>query len=57
MRSLPVVIVDEGIELGLLLQEVFSRRFGGFFLQGPVHAFVPTVLLWITRLDPLDADP
>ena len=56
MRSLLVVIVDEGIELGLLLQEVFPRRFGGFFLQGQVHAFVPTVLLWITRLDALDAD-
>jgi hypothetical protein len=28
MRSLPVVIVDEGIELGLLLQEVLPRRFG-----------------------------
>src|SRR5580692_483235 len=57
MRSLLVVIVDEGIELGLLLQEVLPRRFGGFFLQGQVHAFVPTVLLWITRLDTLDADP
>ena len=55
MRSLLVVIVDEGIELGLLLQEVFPRRFSGFFLQGQVHAFVPTVLLWITRLDTLDA--
>src|SRR5471030_1223550 len=57
MRSLLVVIVDEGIELGLLLEEVFARRLGGFFLQGQVHAFVPTVLLWVTWLDTLDADP
>src|SRR5580704_6651631 len=57
MRSLPVVIVDEGIELGLLLQEVLSWRFGGFFLQGQVHAFVPAVLLWITWSNTLDADP
>src|ERR1700733_3770775 len=57
MRSLPVVIVDEGIELGLLLQEVLPRRFGGLFLQGQVHAFVPTILLGISRPDTLDADP
>src|SRR5471030_1197762 len=57
MRSFLVVIVDEGVELGLLLQEVFPRWFGGFILQGQVHPFVPTVLLWITRLDTLDADP
>src|SRR5471032_3284903 len=57
MRSFLVVVVDEGVELGLLLQEVFSRRFGGFILQGQMHPFVPTVLLWITRLDALDADP
>src|ERR1700722_8370547 len=57
MGSLPVVIVDEGIELGLLLQEVLPRRFGGLFLQGQVHAFVPTVLLGIPWPDTLDADP
>jgi len=56
MRSLLVVVADEVVELGLLLQEVLARRFGGFFLQGQVHAFVPTVLLRITRLDALDGD-
>src|ERR1700686_2336909 len=57
MRSLLVVVADEVVELSLLLQEVLARGFGGFFLQGQVHAFVPTVLLWITRSDTLDADP
>ena len=57
MRSLLVVDADELIERGLLLQEVLARRLSGFLLEGQVHAFVATVLLWVSRFDALDADP
>ncbi len=56
MRAFVVVAVDEVVELGLLLQEVQGRRFGGFLLQGQVHALVAAVLLGMAGLDALDAD-
>jgi len=48
--------LDELIEPGLLLQKIPGRRLGGFFLQREMHAFVAAVLLWVTWLDPFDAD-
>src|ERR1700747_309064 len=56
MRPLIVVAIDEVIELGLLLQEVFSRRLGGLELQGQMHTLMPAVLLRMAGLDPLDLD-
>jgi hypothetical protein len=56
MWPLVVVALDEVIELGLLLQEVFGGRLGGLQLQGQVHALVAAVLLRIAGLDPLDFD-
>jgi hypothetical protein len=56
VRPLVVAALDELIELGLLLQEVLARRFGGFLLQGQVHAFVAAILLRVAKLDALDAD-
>ena len=57
MRPLVVVFVDEAIEPGLLLQEVLPGRFGGFLLQGQMHAFMPAVLLRLSGLDALERDP
>src|ERR1700733_15829836 len=57
MGSLLVVLADELIELGLLLQEVLARRLGCFLLQSQMHALMPTVLLRITRPDAFDVDP
>ena len=45
------------VEAGLLLKEIPSGGFGGFFFQSEVHAFMATVLLRMARLDALDADP
>jgi hypothetical protein len=56
VRPLVVAALDELIELGLLLQEVLARRFGGFLLQRQVHAFVAAILLRVAKLDALDAD-
>ena len=49
--------LDELIEAALLLQEVEGGRLGSFLFQGEVHTFVSAVLLRVTRLDALDADP
>lgn len=51
-----VVVLDEVIELGLLLQEVLSRWLGRFLLQGQVHALMPTILLRLTGLDAFEGD-
>src|SRR5436190_1023249 len=56
VRALLVEDSDELIEPGLLLQEVLARGLGGFFLERQVHAFVATVLLWVSGLDALDAN-
>ena len=48
--------LNELIEASLLLQKVGGRRFGGFFLQGEMHALVTTVLLGSTGFDALDAN-
>jgi hypothetical protein len=40
MRALLVADADELVEPGLLLQEVFARGPGGFFLERQVHALV-----------------
>jgi hypothetical protein len=38
------------------LTEVGRGGFGGFFLQGQMHAFMAAVLLRVTRLDAFNAD-
>ena len=57
MRPFVIRLVQEGVELGLLLQDVGARRASGFFLQSEMHAFVTAILLWMPRLDAFDADP
>ena len=54
MGPLPVVLVDEGIEACLLLQDVVGGGLGRFFLQRQVHALVPAVLFGMARFGPLD---
>jgi hypothetical protein len=39
----------------LLLEKIASRRFGGFFLQGQMHAFMAAVLLRMPRFDAAQA--
>jgi hypothetical protein len=56
VRPLIVVVVDEVIELGLLLQEVVAGRLGGLQLQGQMHALMAAVLLRVAGLDALDLD-
>ena len=55
MRALVVVLLDEGIEARLLLQQIRHRRLGGLLLEGEMHALVPAVLLGMTGSDALDA--
>src|SRR5690606_25870216 len=56
VRAFAIEFADEGIEPGLLLQEVHARRTGGLLLEGSMHALVLAVLVRTTRLDPLDRD-
>ena len=56
MGSFVIELLQEGVELGLLLQDVGPRRTGGFFLKGEMHAFTTTVLLEMAWLDPLNGD-
>jgi hypothetical protein len=56
VRAFVVVLLQEDIELGLLLQKVGAGGAGGFLLEGEVHAFVAAVLLGMTGLDAFDAD-
>ena len=57
VRTLVVEDRNEVIEAGLLLQEVGGGRFGGFFFQSEMHAFVTAILLGMAGLDSFDADP
>lgn len=51
VRALIVVLLDKVIELRLLLQEVLAWRLGRFLLQREMHAFMPAILLRLSRLD------
>ena len=48
--------LDELVEASLLLQKIGSRRLGGFFFQGQMHALMAAVLLRMTRLDAFNAN-
>ncbi len=50
-RSVPAI--DEVIELGLLLEEVAGRGFGGLELEREMHAFVAAILLRMAGFDAL----
>ena len=56
VRTLVVEDLDELVEPSLLLQKIGSRRLGGFFFQGQMHALMAAVLLRVPRLNPLDAN-
>ena len=56
VRALVVENLRKVIELSLLLEEVGSGGFSGFFLEGEVHALVTAVLLWMAGFDALNAD-
>ena len=56
MRPLVVVLVDEGVEPGLLLEDVGRGRSCGVGLQREVEALVPAVLFGVARGDPLQPD-
>ena len=45
MRPFVIEFLNEGVELGLLLQDVGAGRAGGFLLQSQMHALMPAVLL------------
>ena len=49
MRPLVVEALDEGIEAGLLLQDIGGGRLGRFGLQRQMHALVAAVLLGMAR--------
>ena len=56
MRSFLIELFQEGVELGLLLQDVGAGRTSGFFLQGQMHAFMPAVLLRMAGANPFNGD-
>jgi hypothetical protein len=56
VRPFLVEDVDEVIQPGLLLQKVATGWFGGFFLQGEMHALITAILLGMARLDPFHAN-
>ena len=56
VRSLVVVLLDEGIEARLLLQEIGDRRLGGLLFEREMHALVPPVLFGMAGADAFDAD-
>ena len=56
MRPFVIALVQEGVELGLLLQNVGAGGTSGFFLQGQMHTFMTAVLLRMAGPDPLNRD-
>jgi hypothetical protein len=56
VRTFIVELFNEGIELGLLLQQISAGWTSGFFLQGQMHALVAAVLLRMTGPNTFDAD-
>jgi hypothetical protein len=56
VRAFVIKLFQEGVELGLLLQEVGARRAGGFFFQGEMHALMPAILLGMAGTDPLNGN-
>ena len=50
-RTLVVENLDKLVKARLLLQKIFGRWFGGFFLQGGLDALMTTILLGMTSLD------
>ena len=56
MRPFVIELVQEGVELGLLLQDVGTGWASGFFLQGEMHTFMTAVLLGMAGADPLNGD-
>ena len=56
MGPLKIEVLDEGVELGLLLQDVLAGRSGGFLLQGQVHAFMASILLGMSGTNAFDRD-
>lgn len=57
VRTLPIVFIDEGIELRLLLEEVLASGLRRFLLESQMHPLMAAVLLGMTWPDPLDLDP
>jgi len=56
MRPFGVELFHESIELGLLLQQIRASGPCRFLLERQVHAFMPPVLLRMTRPNLFDAD-
>ncbi len=56
MWSFLIELFQESVELGLLLQDVGTRRTSGFLLKGQMHAFMTAVLLRMAGTDALDGD-
>ena len=57
MGPLKVVLIDKVFKLILLLQQCFGRGFSRRLLERLVHAFMPTILLGIAGLNPLNPNP
>jgi hypothetical protein len=51
-----VELLEKIIEFGLLLQTVQTCGTSGFRFKSEMHALVPAILLWMTRLDAFDGD-
>jgi hypothetical protein len=56
MRPFVIELLQEGVELGLLLQDVGARRASGFFLQGEMHTFMTAVLLGMAGANPFNGN-
>ncbi len=56
VRTFVVELFDEGVELGLLLEQICAGGPRGFLLERQVYAFTASILLGMTRPDAFDAD-